>query len=150
MIASLLLMLAAPQASPEAVVRQFVADYNARGFDGLEAALAPDAKWYSVEGTAVAVEGDGVPSLMVWLRRYLIRSCPSCRSELLAVTPSGNLVSTVERASWTRAGACVSQTSPAVYEVREGRIRAVWYFPASPQTPCPPAADAIVPPAASR
>jgi hypothetical protein len=143
-------MLAAAQPAPEAVVRQFVADYNARDFDGLEAALAPDAKWYSVKGAAVSVEGDGAPALVAWMKRYLGRTCPSCRSELLAVTPSGQLVSTVERAMWTRAGACVSQSGPAVYEISEGRIHAVWYFPASPPTPCPTGGSAIVPPAASR
>lgn len=138
MLLLLLLAAAAPAAhAPEEVVRQFVGAYNDRRYDAFEAALAPDAKWYSVEGGRLGIDGDGAAALGRWVRNYLEKTCRTCRSELVSVSVSGRFVATVERASWTgRDGACVAQSSPAIYEVADGRIRAVWYFPASPKGPC--------------
>lgn len=123
--------------APDATVEAFVRAYNRRDFAAMEAALAPDAKWYSVEGAKVSVDGDGRDAIVEWTRAYLGKTCTTCRSTLLSVGVSGRFVTTVERASWTnKAGACVSQTGPAVYELADGRIRAVWYFAASAQAPC--------------
>lgn len=139
----LLLAAAAPApAEPAEVVASFVAAYNARDYYAMGAALEPEAKWYSVEGPEVSVEGSGAEALVGWTRNYLGKSCTTCRSELLGITTSGRFVSTVERASWTDGeGACRAQSSPAVYEVVEGRIRAVWYFPNTKAGPCPERAE---------
>jgi hypothetical protein len=138
MLLPLLLAAAAPSAqAPEDIVRQFVAAYNERRYKAFETALAPDAKWYSVDGSRISVEGDGAAAIGRWVRNYLEKTCRTCRSELLSVSASGRFVATVERASWTgRDGACVAQSSTAVYEVADARIRAVWYFPASAKGPC--------------
>lgn len=127
----------APEGEGVTAVRAFVAAYNKRDFAALEGALAADARWYSVEGAKVSVEGEGAAAILGWTRNYLLKSCTSCRSELLSATSSGLFVTTVERAIWTNAaGACVSQSGPAVYELAEGRIKAVWYFPSSGRSGC--------------
>lgn len=143
MLAPLLLLFGAAQADavpepePEALVAGFVDAYNRRDHRAIEAALAPNAKWYSVAGGEIAVEGADGAAIAAWIRNYLERSCTTCRSELVSIVRSGRFVSTVERAEWTGAdGRCLSQSGPAVYEVAEGRIHAVWYFPASNREPC--------------
>ncbi len=131
----------APVADPAAVVAGFVRSYNQRDFEDFAAALGEDARWYSVDGGTVSVDGEGREAITAWTRDYLTKSCASCRSELLATARAGRFVTTVERARWARAdGACVSQTSAALYEVADGRIVAVWYYPPSPQEPLPAAA----------
>lgn len=117
---------------PVTTVEAFIAAYNARDYEAYAALLAEDARWYSVENETVTLDGEGRGSLIAWTRGYLEESCPTCRSDLLGTAGSGPFVSTVERASWEAPdGTCRAQTAPAVYEVLEGRIAAVWYFPAS-------------------
>lgn len=129
---------AAPAAAEEGapVIAAFVDAYNRRDYAALDALLAEDARWLSVDGTRVSTEGEGAASIVGWTRGYL-ETCTTCRSEILRSAPAGRYVAAVERASWTdRTGECASQTSMAVYEVEAGRIRTVWYYPASPREAC--------------
>ena len=129
--------VADPAQRPTAVVNAFVQAYNDRDFAGLEALLAEEARWYSVDGAQVSIDGEGASAIGAWVRNYLGAQCPSCRSELLSASASGSFVTTVERASWSNeADGCVAQTSVAVYRVADGRIEAVWYYPASPREHC--------------
>lgn len=113
-------------------VRAFVAAFNARDLDGM-LALADDAvEWASVDGTKVALETAGKEALRASMTSYFA-SCPSCRSTLEWVKAAGSRVAALERASWTNAkGEAKSQASLSVYELRDGRIARVYYFPAEP------------------
>ncbi len=118
---------------PATTVRAFVDAYNARDYAGLDARLDDNAVWYSVDGGKISTDVTGRSALVDWTRNYLGQSCTSCKSRLIDVSASGRFVSTVERATWTaKTGAERTQASIAVYEVVDGRIRAVWYFPATP------------------
>ncbi len=124
-------------ADPSAAVRALIQAYNERDHAEYASMLAEDVRWYSINGNEISVEGEGAAAIAAWTRSYLEESCTTCRSELLSVARSGRFVATIERASWTGAdGSCLTQTSPAVYEVIDGRVRAVWYYPASNRTEC--------------
>ena len=58
-------------------------------------------------------------------------STPSARSIIEDSMVSGRYVTVRERASWkTGSGEERSQASVAVYEIRDGLIARVWYYPA--------------------
>ena len=118
--------------NPQAIVRAYVEAYNARDYGKIERSLHEEAAWYSVDGARILEEGAGRTSLMRWMRKYLGETCVSCRSTLLSLGQSGDYVTTVERADWTRKdGSKASQSGIGVYRIVDGRISAVWYFPPS-------------------
>lgn len=130
----LVLAIAMPQAAaapdgPEALVREFVAAYNAHDVDRMLASCAQDVRWMSVSADKLTVETSGTEKLAEAMRTYF-RDLPSTRSELRSVLVSGNFVMASEQAMWESGGQTRTQCSASVYEVREGKIQAVWYFPA--------------------
>ncbi len=58
------------------------------------------------------------------------RAFPDVRSTVKGSTVVGRFVSVHERVEWTRKGKKTSQYSLAVYEIRNEKIRRVWYYPA--------------------
>ena len=120
---------AASEADPAGVVRRFVDAFNAQDVQAMTALAAEDIRWMSVSGEGLTVEAAGRKALRSAMREYF-ESLPSARAELLSARESGPFVQAVERASWTAGGIERSQCSAAVYEVADGRIRNVWYFPA--------------------
>ncbi len=119
----------APEAS-EKLVRDFVEAFNTRNIDGMLGLAADGIQWLSVDGAKVTVETEGKDALRASMTRYF-QQCPSCKSDLVWLKTAGSRVSAQERANWTnRAGAAVSQTGISVYELKDGRIVRVYYFPA--------------------
>lgn len=116
-------------AMPEAVVRANLQAFNLQDVDALVATVAEDFAWFNVDGDKMAVETRGREALRKGMQDYF-KSLPSARSELESLAVNGVYVSVRERASWkNRAGEARSQASIAVYEVRDGLIKRVWYFP---------------------
>jgi hypothetical protein len=116
-------------ASAEAgIVRRFVDAYNARDLEALLGLAHPDIAWLSVSGDSVSVETRGAGPLRDAMAAHFA-SASATRSELEAVDANGPFVSTREVARWTSPRGPRAQASIAVYEVREGRVRRVWYFP---------------------
>ena len=72
--------------------------------------------------------------ILRWSRPYLCKSPIPCRSlspTLEDSLVSGRFVTVRERASWTsESGEERSQASVAVYEIRDGLVARVWYYPA--------------------
>lgn len=126
--------------SPEiAVVRASVAAFNAHDIDALTAHYAEDIKWLSVDSEKQSIEADNRAAIREWLVGYF-KSVPDVRSEISDVTQTGPHVSFRERASWTaKDGSRRAQSAIAVYEVREGKIKRAWYFPAAREGGAPPA-----------
>lgn len=122
---------AAPSVTPEiGIVRAQVAAFNQHDPDALVALLAPTVKWLSLDGEKVSVDGDGREALRTWLTGYF-KNYPDVKSEMFDVAQNGPFVIYRERASWTaKDGAKRAQQSLATYEVRDGLIARVWYFPA--------------------
>jgi hypothetical protein len=121
---------AAPATSPEiATVRAQVAAFNQHDPDAVAALLSPTVKWFSLDGDKLGVDGDGREAIRTWLTGYF-KNLPDVKSDMLDVSQLGPFVSYRERASWTaKDGTKRSQQALATYEVRDGLIVRVWYFP---------------------
>ena len=98
--------------------------------EALVATVSDDFVWYNIDGAKMAAETSDRDSLRKGMQGYF-KSVPSARSVIDALTVNGAFVSVKERAMWkNKAGESKSQSALAVYEVQEGLIRRVWYFPA--------------------
>ncbi len=135
---ALAMTLQAPAAeAAERQVRAFVDAFNTRNIDGMLALASDAVQWLSVDGAKVGVETEGKDALRASMTKYF-QQCPSCKSDLVWLKTAGSRVTALERANWTnRAGVAVSQTSLSVYELKDGRIQRVYYFPAERDTPRP-------------
>jgi uncharacterized protein YciI len=116
--------------TPEAVVlRAYYDAFNLRDAAATAALCAEDVRWFTVDGDKVAPEASGRGALQEWLAGYF-KSLPTVRSEVLSLEQAGAHLTVRERVSWDNAaGRRVSQQALGVYEVRDGLIRRVWYFP---------------------
>jgi acetyl esterase len=115
---------------PEAVVRAHLADFNSRNVEAMARRVAEDFIWYNVDGAENKIETRGREALRKGLEGYF-KSVPTARSELYMLTTNGRFVSARERVTWRNAkDEPRSQNALSVYEVDEGLIKRVWYFPA--------------------
>jgi hypothetical protein len=119
--------------TPEAVVlRAYLDAYNRHEPDAVAALLSPKVKWYSLDADKLSTDGDGREALRTWLAGYF-KSLPDVRSDFLTIEQTGAFLSVRERAGWTaKDGTSRSQQAHAVYEIRDGLIERVWYFPSVP------------------
>jgi len=116
--------------TPEAVVlRAYLDAFNRHEPDAVAALLSPRVKWYSLDADKLVTDGDGREALRTWLIGYF-KSLSDVRSDFLTIEQTGAFLSVRERASWTaKDGSRLSQQSHAVFEIRDGLIERVWYFP---------------------
>jgi hypothetical protein len=119
---------AAEEATEAATVRSYVAAYNAHDIDGVVKLLHPEFVWLNVDGETVAVEARGRDAIRTSLAGYF-KSLPSARSEIETLSTLGPWVSVRERAHWQGKDGPRSQAAMSVYEVRDGLLRRVWYYP---------------------
>lgn len=118
--------------TPIAVVREYVAAFNAKDLDAMMRTVASELVWMSVSGDSLTDVGRGVGAFRELIAGYF-RAVPSARSELRQIEATGPWVTTHERTRWNAAPAAASgQSSVVVYEVRDGRIRRVWFYPSLP------------------
>lgn len=118
--------------TPMAVVREYVAAFNAKDLDAMMRAVASDVVWMSVAGDSLTDVGRGIEAFRQLIAGYF-RAVPSARSELSAIDATGPWVTTHERTRWeVPASRDGGQTSLVVYEVRDGSIRRAWFYPALP------------------
>jgi len=127
-------------ADPSAIdtVSAFVDAYNEHDSEKMLQYAANSVRWMSINGDKINVEAEGRKSLASFMDGYF-DSLPSTRSELHGVQSLGPFVSMIEEAHWERDGKPGSQCAQVVYELSDGLIHNVWYFPAQP---CEPRADA--------
>ena len=125
--------------TPEAIaLRAYLDAYNRHEPDAVAALLAPNVKWLSLDADKLSVDGDGREALQKWLTGYY-KSLPDVRSDFLAIEQAGPFLSVRERAAWTaKDGTKRSQQGHGVYEIHDGLIARVWYFP-SVRDPAPTA-----------
>ena len=123
--------VAEPASSSEiTAVQAYVAAFNARDVDGMEALMDRRIQWLSINGNEIGTVSSGRDSLTEDMRGYFATGT-DVTSSLSSVSQNGSYVSTVETVSWTNEnGEGQSQSSMAVYQLtEEGLIRRVWYFP---------------------
>lgn len=118
--------------TPIAVVREYVAAFNAKDLDAMMGTVASGFVWMSVSGDSLTDVGRGVEAFRRLIEGYF-RAVPSARSELLRIDATGPWVTTHERTRWEASpGGVGGQTSLVVYEVRDGLIRRAWFYPSLP------------------
>lgn len=121
--------VAAPDATALAVVRAYIAAYNAHDVDGVIRLLSADFTWLSLSGDSLSVEVRGASAVRSSLIRYF-QDFPSAMSEIDGATALGPWVTLRERARWQDTAGPRSQAAISVYEVCAGLLRRVWYYPA--------------------
>lgn len=114
---------------PVSTVEAFMAAYNDHDVEAMLELVHPEVQWLSVEGDSIHVEADGASALGRAMRGYFA-STPSSHSIVDDVMETGRFVSVRERATWKGKGGTRAQSALAVYEVENGRILRVWYYPA--------------------
>jgi uncharacterized protein (TIGR02246 family) len=127
----LFFLLAVPLAwgqSPAELVERYMAAYNDHDAAAMLELAHPDIQWLSIEGDEVQVVTEGRDALGEAMQGYF-DSAPSSRSVIEATMTSGSRVSVRERAEWETASGTRSRAALAVYEIVDGLIRRVWYFP---------------------
>lgn len=122
--------------TPEAVtLRAYLDAGNRLDADAVVALCAENFTWYNVDGDQVAPEVQGRAQLREWLAGYY-RDLPSARSEILSLEQTGPILTVRERASWeNKEGKRLSQQAIGVYEIRDGLIQRVWYYPSVKDAP---------------
>ncbi|MEJ7812027.1 MAG: nuclear transport factor 2 family protein [Gemmatimonadaceae bacterium] len=113
---------------PEQVVRDYLVAYNRHDVPAVLALLDPTVAWLSIEGDSVRVEARGLDAMRRGLEAYF-RNTLDARSVAETMTSLGPWVTVRERAYWRSGRTRRSQAAMSVYEVRNGRIRRVWYYP---------------------
>ena len=118
--------------TPEAVVlRAYLDAFNRHEPDAVTAFCAENLKWFAFEdANPDFLKVEGRAPLHEWLTGYF-RSYPTARSEFLSIEQTGPFLSVRDRASWDeKNGGRRSHQAIGIYEIREGLIQRVWYYPA--------------------
>lgn len=118
--------------TPEAVVlRAYLDACNRLDAEAVAAWCAEKILWLNVDGDKLTPEIQGRAALHQWLVGYY-KNLPSARSEFLSLEQAGPFLTVRERASWqNKEGRRLAQQAIGVYEIRDGLIQRVWYYPAS-------------------
>ena len=115
---------------PVRVVRAYIDAFNQHNIPAMAERVAADFVWFNVTSDRATVEVKGRDMLRKSLSNYF-KSTPTVRSEIDGIASAGAYVSFRERATWTSLLGQRSQSSLAVYEVKEGLITRAWYYPAA-------------------
>ncbi len=133
----LILILVAAVSTPAAAAEptamhtatQLVDAFNERDPDAMAALVSPDFELYYVSQGKAELSAQGADDLRAQMVDYFA-SQPSVRSVLEASIDGPRFVSFRERAITIVDGVERSASSIAVYEVVDGLILRVWYYPA--------------------
>ncbi|ABL98551.1 nuclear transport factor 2 family protein [Shewanella amazonensis] len=129
LLAALLSTPAAAQASPEAVVREFLAAFNQQNVAQMLAQTNQAVYWNHIKGQKVDTKAESQTEFGAALQDYF-ESLPGAHAEILSLTVSGSYVSILEQVSWNLDGEINSQCSIGVYELLGEKISSIWYYPA--------------------
>lgn len=121
----------APEPDPRQIVERFLEAFNRHDVEAMLALAHPDVQWLSVDGDKISVETAGQAALRDSMKGYFA-SLPTVRSTFESTLVAGPYVTVVERARWQGKSGERTQAALAVYEVREGKVRRVWYYPVLP------------------
>ncbi len=113
-----------------AKVTSYVDAYNAKDADAMRALMHPDIQWIAIEGAKSEVVADGRDSLVAQMADYF-DSPMVPRSTVGDIIENGRFLVMRETAHWTDSdGKDREQSSLAIYEMEDGLIRRVSYYPA--------------------
>lgn len=113
------------------VIEAYTDAYNARDVEAMAALMHDDIQWLSIDGADIAVVADGKADLVTQMTGY-VASGSATTSTLEGQLADGPYLAVREIARWTGGdGAQAEQSALAVYQVEQGLVRRVWYYPAT-------------------
>ncbi len=115
--------------TPEDVIREQLAPFNAHSPDAMVANLHDGFAWFAVDSDVTTLETQGRGTFHQSMLDYFAQ-IPGARSEIEDLFVAGSFVTALERAHWMQNGVEVSQASLSIYEIRQSLIYRVWYYPA--------------------
>jgi hypothetical protein len=118
----------APEPAPKQVVDRYLEAFNSHDVEAMLALAHPEVQWLSVKDDKISVETSGHAALRDSMKGYFA-SLPTVRSTFESTLVAGPYVTVVERARWQGKSGERTQAALAVYEVFEGKVRRVWYYP---------------------
>jgi hypothetical protein len=127
---------AAEPAAAESLIRRYVDAFNRHDVDATVACVDTAFRWYSVAGDSMRLTMEGRETQRAGLTRYFA-SFKDVHSDIDGLTVNGAFVSVRERVRWSGANGLRENVALAVYELGDGLIRRVWYFPVVRPTPAP-------------
>lgn len=116
-------------ATPEAVVRAYIQAFNAHDAQAVGRWLAEDLSWLAIEGSQLREEASGRTAMVEWLQGYFAQ-IPDVRAELRYLGGGPRIVAVHECLSWRGSDGPKRQCAHGSYEVADGLIQRVWYWPA--------------------
>lgn len=119
-----------PEAAGDAVavVNDLMAAFNAHDPQKMRDYWHDDVTWVEITGNQSSVVTSSADQLFNELVAYF-EAYPSVSSSLSNVSVNGKYVTAIETPVWEQDGERKSQASIVVYEVTDGKIRRLWYFP---------------------
>ena len=117
------------QSTPQNLVLAFIEAYNVQDVDQMLAMVAADIRWMNVDGVRIRLQTVGKEALGSGMRGYF-DNLPSARAEVRDIRQLDDFVTVVEAALWEANGVAQSQCAISVYQVADGLISNVWYYPA--------------------
>ena len=119
----------AEEASAVEVVKALFAAFNDHAPERMAELVSEDFEIFYVAGSETSLGLRGPEALHQEMTGYF-GNYPTVHSEAEIAAVSGSYVACREDVSWQHEGQERSQHSLAVYEVRDGKIRRTWYYPA--------------------
>lgn len=117
-------------APPHPVIIAHVDAFNAKDIAAMAKVEHPEIEWFAVSGSDLTLEISGRDALSDMMEGYL-KANPSVTGTLRDWSINGNFIAVTETAAWTtKNGQKKSQSALTVYELEDGLIRRVWYYPA--------------------
>ena len=111
-------------------VRALIEAFNAHSPEKMAQVMASDIEVYYVDAKGkTAKASDNAETLVGEMKGYF-RALPDVKSHIDSHMVTGRYISVNERVEWTRESKKVTQYSLSVYEIREEKIKRVWYYPA--------------------
>lgn len=111
------------------VVEQFIAAFNEHSVGQLLSHTTDSVHWFNISGSKMLIETSSKNELGAAMADYF-QTLPDAKATLTQAVSSANYVSTIEKVTWSHDGELDSQCSIGVYELKQGKINAVWYYPA--------------------
>lgn len=112
-----------------AIVESYTNAYNASDAAAMGRLMHDNIQWLTVKDDQITITVQGKADMLSGLKGYF-KNPMKITSTLSGWGENGDYVSVIEIASWTaKSGEPRSQSSNVVYQIENGLIRRVWYFP---------------------
>ncbi len=112
---------------PDAVAGLFES-FNQHNPQAMMAFVTEDVEWLSVDGQEVGVETTGRAELESAMQDYF-DGIPDVQTTIEAIITAGDYLAIRERSSWPTEEGTKTAAALAVYQIDDGKVRRLWYFP---------------------